>query len=156
MRSLTRIALSTSSQRGGYPSRTSARGVACRPLPALVIAVRRANVMVTMIERRATRADMLRRAVTALNLGTRATVLDLDVEVVCERAPNSFDVVTARSFGDPATTARVVDALLKDDGIGLVSEPPDDRTPTWDAALLGVARLIDDGVYQGIRRLRRP
>lgn len=125
-------------------------------LPALVIAVRRPNVMVTMIERRATRADMLRRALAALNVGKRATVLDLDAEVVCERAANSFDVVTARSFGDPATTARFVDRLLKDDGIGLISEPPDDRTPTWEAALSGVARLVDDGVYQGIRRLRRP
>ena len=125
-------------------------------LPALVIAVRRPDVTLTMIERRATRADMLRRAITALDLAGRATVLDLDAEVVCERAPNSFDVVTARSFGDPATTARFVDLLLKDDGIGLISEPPADRTPTWEAALAQGSRLIDDGVYQGIRRLRRP
>ena len=124
-------------------------------LPALVIAVRRANVMVTMIERRATRADQLRRAITALDLGTRATVLNLDAEVVCERAAKSFDVVTARSFGDPATTTRFVDALLKADGIGLISEPPDDRTATWEAALSAVSGLVDDGVYQGIRRLRR-
>jgi len=96
-------------------------------LPALVIAVRRPDVTVTMIERRATRADMLRRAITALDLAGRATVLDLDAEVVCERAPNSFDVVTARSFGDPATTARFVDLLLKDDGIGLIGSGGDGR-----------------------------
>jgi 16S rRNA G527 N7-methylase RsmG len=125
-------------------------------LPALVIAVRRGDVTLTMIERRATRADLLRRAVTSLDLGRRVTVLNVDVEVVCEDAAESFDVVTARSFSDPATTARFVDRLLNEDGIGLISEPPDDRTAAWKAALSGVGQLVDDGVYQGIRRLKRP
>ena len=125
-------------------------------LPALVIAVRRADVTLTMIERRATRADLLRRAITSLDLGKRVTVLNVDAEVVCERAGESFDVVTARSFSDPATTARFVDRLLNDDGIGLISEPPEDRTAEWEATLSGVGQLVNDGVHQGIRRLRRP
>ena len=125
-------------------------------LPALVIAVRRADAMVTMIERRATRADLLRRAITSLGLGERVTVLNLDAEVVCERAPRAFDIVTARSFSDPLTTARFIDRLLADGGIGLISEPPQDRTHAWETALVGLPELLDDGVYQGIRRLRRP
>ncbi len=124
-------------------------------LPALVIAARRADASVTMIERRASRADLLSRATTSLGLDDRVRVLNLDAEVVCERAARSFDVVTARSFSDPLTTARFIDRLLAEMGIGLVSEPPDDRTQAWDAALAGVPGLVDDGLYQGIRRLRR-
>ena len=41
---------------------------------------------------------------------------------------HAFDVVTARSFADVATTTRAIDALLAPSGVGLVSEPPVDRT----------------------------
>ena len=54
-------------------------------LPALVIAWRRADLSVTMVERRATRADLLRRAIASLDLGERAVVLNDDVSVVCDR-----------------------------------------------------------------------
>jgi 16S rRNA G527 N7-methylase RsmG len=124
-------------------------------LPALVIAWRRPDVSVTMVERRATRADLLRRAVTSLALGQRAEVVTEDVAAVATELPNAFDVVTARSFGDVVSTARFIDLLLTDDGVGLVSEPPTDRGATWAAALAEYPALLDDGVYQGIRRLIR-
>ena len=69
--------------------------------------------------------------------------------------PNAFDVVTARSFGDVAVTAGFIDMLLAEHGVGLVSEPPTDRTGIWAAALAVYPVLVDDGVYQGIRRLIR-
>ena len=69
--------------------------------------------------------------------------------------PNAFDVVTARSFADVADHRRFIDMLLAEDGVGLVSEPPTDRTETWAAALAEYPTLLDDGVYQGIRRLIR-
>jgi 16S rRNA G527 N7-methylase RsmG len=125
-------------------------------LPALVIAWRRADVAVTMIERRATRADLLRRAVTSLGLGERTVVLNADVATVADKAPRTFDVATARSFADVATTARFIDLLLGSTGVGLVSEPPTDRAEVWSSALAGFPELVDDGVYQGIRRLIRP
>jgi 16S rRNA G527 N7-methylase RsmG len=125
-------------------------------LPALVIAWRRADVAVTMVERRATRADLLRRAVTSLGLGDRGEVVNADVAEVAEKAPRAFDVVTARSFADVATTARFIDLLLASTGVGLVSEPPADRSGTWTTALASHPELTDDGVYQGIRRLVRP
>jgi 16S rRNA (guanine527-N7)-methyltransferase len=124
-------------------------------LPALVIAWRRPDVSVTMVERRATRADLLRRAITSLGIGLRTSVVNDDVAVVATELPNAFDVVTARSFGDVAITTRFIDMLLTDDGVGLVSEPPTDRGATWAAALAEYSTLVDDGVYQGIRRLIR-
>ena len=124
-------------------------------LPALVIAWRRADLSVTMVERRATRADLLRRAVTSLQLGERAAVRNSDVADVCSDAPRAFDVVTARSFGDVATTTGFIDLLLADGGLALVSEPPTDRTVLWSEVLVDHPTLADTGVYQGIRRLTR-
>jgi 16S rRNA (guanine527-N7)-methyltransferase len=125
-------------------------------LPALVIAWRRPDLAVTMVERRSTRADLLRRAVTSLALDGRASVVATDVAAVCRERPHSFDVATARSFAEPAVTAKVVDALLDAHGIGLVSEPPEDRTAIWSRALADGANLVDGGLEQGIRRLLRP
>ena len=85
----------------------------------------------------------------------RCTVLDDDVAVVCDLRWHGFDVVTARSFADVATTCRWADGLLNDAGEALVSEPPIDRSALWTAVLAGHPRLSDDGVYQGIRRLVR-
>jgi 16S rRNA G527 N7-methylase RsmG len=125
-------------------------------LPALVIAWRRHDLAVTMIERRASRADLLRRAVISLDLGERTLVLNQDVSEVCVTAPHSFDVVTARSFGDVAITTRFVDAFLSPSaGVGLISEPPVDRSAAWASVLLHYSNLVDDGVDQGIRRIGR-
>ena len=124
-------------------------------LPALVIAWRRADLTVTMVERRATRADLLRRAVSSLRLGERTTVLTADVGDVDPQAGTGFDVVTARSFADVATTARFIDRLLAATGLALVSEPPGDRSSTWSAVLAGHPTLRDDGVQLGVRVLGR-
>jgi 16S rRNA G527 N7-methylase RsmG len=124
-------------------------------LPALVIAYRRSDLIVTMVERRATRADLLRRAVAALDLGGRTIVVDNDVANVCDAVGGVFDVVTARSFADIATTARFIDRLLGEGGLALISEPPADRTEKWSVVLTELSRLADDGVHQGIRVLRR-
>lgn len=124
-------------------------------LPALVIAWRRPDVLVTMIERRATRSDLLRRAISALELGERTEVLTRDVEEVCRDAGGRFDVVTARSFADPATTVRSIDGLLAAGGLGLISEPPSDRSAAWARALVNYPGLVDRGVEQGIRVLGR-
>ena len=125
-------------------------------LPALVICRRRPDLTVTMVERRATRADLLRRAAASLRFGTRCAVLTADVSTVCAESPAGFDVVTARSFADPATTSRFIDVLLAPDGLALISEPPADRSTLWAEALVGHPALVDDGVHQGIRRLVRP
>ncbi len=124
-------------------------------LPALVIAWRRTDLTVTMVERRATRADLLRRAIAALDLGNRAMVLSEDVSTVSTRPGVGFDVVTARSFADVATTVGFVDRLLSERGSALISEPPVDRSATWSLVLAGYPTLADEGVHLGIRVLRR-
>jgi len=124
-------------------------------LPALVIAWRRPDLVVTMVERRSTRADLLRRAVASLQLDDRVSVAATDVAAVCRDQPHSFDVATARSFAEPAVTAKFIDGLLDVHGTGLVSEPPEDRTEEWSRALVEGVDLIDGGREQGIRRLLR-
>lgn len=110
-------------------------------LPGLVIASRRADLAVTLIERRGARADLLRRLVARLDLGLRVAVADGDAELLGRSAPlrGSADVVTARSFGSPEVTARVAHPYLVDAGLLVVSAPPpgDDRwsaVPDWTIA----------------------
>jgi 16S rRNA G527 N7-methylase RsmG len=124
-------------------------------LPALVIAWRRGDVTVTMVERRATRADLLRRAVRSLELADRTTVANVDVAELCIETPGCFDVVTARSFADIATTTGFVAKLLRLGGVGLVSETPTDRSDSWAVVLKAHPELEDRGADHGIRRLIR-
>ncbi len=124
-------------------------------LPALVIAVRRPDVAVTMIERRATRADMLRRAVIRLGGPDFARVVAADADDVARSEGGSYDVVTARSFGAPLVAARAAGRLLRPGGLALISEPPVGGDERWSAALLTDGELVDGGVRHGIRLLRR-
>lgn len=124
-------------------------------LPGLVIAVRRPTVRVLLVERRLTRADQLRRAVGALSLGDRVEVHAGDVRAVADGRPHSFDVVTARSFGPPAVTARWGSALLVGGGMLLVSEPPGAGDERWPTSTLDAVGLVDEGATAGIRVLRR-
>jgi 16S rRNA (guanine527-N7)-methyltransferase len=124
-------------------------------LPALVIAWRRADVVVTMVERRQARADLLRRAVSALRLDERAEVITADVDGLAEATGAAFDVVTARSFGSPERTVAAIEALLAPDGLALVSEPPTRRDAEWRAVLAERVELTDLGTEQGLRLLRR-
>jgi len=123
-------------------------------LPGLVVAARCPWLQVTLVERRARRADLLRRAVRSLDLEQRVAVLDTDVAVVAGEHPHAFDVVTARSFAAPAITARWAAALLRPGGLLIVSEPPQDDAERWPAAMLAALSLVDLGREQGIRRFR--
>ena len=124
-------------------------------LPGLVIAVRCPHLHLTLVERRATRADLLRRAVAALDLGDRVVVVADDVRVVAERSPRTFDLVTARSFAAPPITAKWASALLCPGGLLIVSEPPDDDPARWPADLLARLGLVDQGKDQGVRTFQR-
>ena len=120
-------------------------------LPGLVIAVRRPELRMTMVERRRSRADLLSRAVRSLALVDRVIVVADDVRTLAELAPRSFDAVTARSFAAPAITAKWASALLRQGGVLVVSEPPDDDPDRWPAEVLRAAGLLDQGREQGVR-----
>lgn len=124
-------------------------------LPGLVIAVRRPDLAVTLVERRVTRADLLHRAVAALGVGERVTVFAGDVAAFAERSPAAADVVTARSFAAPEITARWASALLRAGGVLVVSEPPDDDPARWPDVLLERRGLRDEGRHQGVRVFTR-
>ncbi len=125
-------------------------------LPGLVIAVRRPDVRLTLVERRTSRADLLHRAVRALGVEQRTDVVAGDVRAVA-RTGRQFDVVTARSFAAPAQFARAAAPLCTAGGIALVSEPPTDehRDERWTAELLDATGWSDEGTHNGLRRLRR-
>lgn len=126
-------------------------------LPGLVIAVRRPDVRLTLVERRATRADLLRRGVAALDVGGRVEVVVDDVRELA-RAGRTFDAVTARSFAAPLELARLAAPLCRPGGLALVSEPPSDEPDDparWPAARLASLGWVDAGRQRGIRQLRR-
>jgi 16S rRNA (guanine527-N7)-methyltransferase len=124
-------------------------------LPGLVIAVRRADLEIVLVERRHGRADLLRRAVLALGLEHRVTVLGADVAELVRTSPAGFDVVTARSFAAPSFTARCAGSLLRPGGVFVVSEPPGDDPARWPPSLLDVVGLVDLGRDDVVRTFRR-
>ena len=124
-------------------------------LPGLVIAVRRPDLLMVLVERRLARADQLRRAVSALGLDDRVSVHADDVRSLAATRPQGFDIVTARSFAAPPVTARWAGRLLRSGGVLLVSEPPVVDDTRWPADVLHAAGLADSGVVDGVRRFVR-
>jgi len=121
-------------------------------LPALVVAVRHPELELHLVERRATRADLLRYGVAALGLDDRVHVHVTDVRTFASGG-DRFDVVMARSFAAPAATVMAAAALARPGGSILVSASPDDR-PIRNALLTEVG-VVDEGVHDGIHRYRR-
>ncbi len=129
-------------------------------LPGLVIAVRRPEILMTLVERRRSRADLLQRAVLALRLSDHVQVLGGDVRQLTAARPHSFDAVTARSFGAPAVTARWAGELLLPHGFLVVSEPPEYSPNRWPEAVLAAAGLIDRDLHDigkvaGVKRFQK-
>lgn len=96
-------------------------------LPGLVIAVRLPHVKVSLVDRRERRMDLLRRACHQLGVIDHVDVVTADVRDLARKDSfrRQFDVVTARSFGEPLWTLRCAAAFLRPGGSFIVSEPPD-------------------------------
>ncbi len=95
-------------------------------VPGLIIAWALEQAEVVLVESNARRANFLHRAATFLDLDSR-------IQILCERAElvgreptlrERADVVVARSFGPPATTAECGSALVRVGGHLVVSDPP--------------------------------
>lgn len=111
-------------------------------LPGLVIAASLPHVSVTLMDRREKRTDFLRRAVNRLGFDA-VMVVTADVDrwsrdVAAGLRP-TYDIVTARGFGPPATTLTYARRLVDVDGMIVISEPPSgDRWPPELLERLGV------------------
>ena len=101
-------------------------------VPGLVVAVRRPDLEVVLVDSMAKRCRFLEEAVAALRLG--AVVVEGRAEVVGHGPMRgSAAAVTARSFGSPPVTAECAAPLLRTGGLLIVSEPPDTSLDRWPA-----------------------
>lgn len=123
-------------------------------LPGLVIAVRRPDVTLLLVERRAKRADLLRYAIRALGVDHRVSVTEVDASRVGPTRSSPADVVTARSFGAPQVLIPIAAPLLRSGGLLVVSDPPD-RQSRWEASELLTWGFEEFDHVGGVRRLRR-
>ena len=103
-------------------------------IPGLIIALDRPSLRVTLVDRRASRVDTLRRAIIALGWADRVVAVESDAEVM-SRDPafqGTFDVVVARGFADPAITLPIAARLARNGGSVIISEPPPEHGSRWD------------------------
>jgi 16S rRNA (guanine527-N7)-methyltransferase len=105
-------------------------------VPGLVIAWRRADLRLVLVDRRTTRTDHLRRLVTRLGLGDRVSVIAADVRELPRLLGRPVEAVVARGFGAPDVVLDAARPILAVSGIVVVSEPPDgpDR---WTSDVIG-------------------
>ena len=108
----------------------------------LPLAALEPQVRWTFVESSVTRADFLLRAAARLELPNPPVVVAQPAEVAGRVAElrGAFDLVVARSFGPPATTAECGAPLLRAGGTLAVTEPPGAdgaRWPVEGLALVG-------------------
>jgi 16S rRNA (guanine527-N7)-methyltransferase len=102
----------------------------------------------------------LQDACTRLGLDDRAQIVWARAEAAARdpRHRESYDVVTARSFGPPAVTAECAVGFVRRGGQILVSEPPEpdpDRWPIDGLEAFGlVAEVVHDAAPAHLVRLR--
>lgn len=118
-------------------------------VPGLVMASRRDDIQLVLVDSQQRRCAFLRQAVTTLGLSDRVRVVEDRAELAAradglrERA----DVVVARSFGPPAVTAECAVGFLRVGGHLVVSEPPDGestarRWPVEGLEALGLSPAV--------------
>jgi 16S rRNA (guanine527-N7)-methyltransferase len=111
-------------------------------VPGLVIATRRPDLQLVLVDRRATRTDHLRRLVRRVGVDDRVSVLTADVMSI--ELDADADAAVARGFGAPERTLRAGVHVVRPGGRIIVSEPPVPSPSRWPPALLrqlGVAAL---------------
>ncbi len=128
-------------------------------LPGLVVGWRRPEARLTLVDRRAARTDMLRRAVARLGWSERVEVVTGDVvELARGSWRGRFDAATARGFGPPAWTLACGAAVVRLGGRVVISEPPGepDRWHDEEIQRLGVARRPDSPAGLVVFQVERP
>ena len=102
-------------------------------VPGLAIGARWAAARGVLVESGRRRGAALRDAVAILGLEERLEVLEERAELVARRRGyrERFEIVTARSFAEPAVTAEVAAGLVTVGGALVVSEPPHPGSDRW-------------------------
>jgi 16S rRNA (guanine527-N7)-methyltransferase len=108
--------------------------------PGLVVAWVRRDLDVVLVERRATRADHLRRLVHRLAIADHVQVAGVDAAQLRVAPPAA--AVTARGFGSPQVVLETATPLLAPDGIIVVSDPPAASPHRWPDAMLRDLGLV--------------
>jgi 16S rRNA (guanine527-N7)-methyltransferase len=96
-------------------------------VPGLVLAAACSGLEIVLLDAKERRCRFLRHAVTALDLVSRAEVVEARAEEAARRPDlrERMDVVVARSFSLPAVTAECATGFLRPGGHLIVSEPPE-------------------------------
>jgi 16S rRNA (guanine527-N7)-methyltransferase len=125
-------------------------------IPGLVLAVRRTDLHVALLDRRSARTDLLRRLVHRLGVSDRVTVLAGEAAVFGRQAHyrGAFDAVACRSFGTPAVTTRMAAPFLRNGGLLVVSEPPD-SPERWMTDEVGKGGFVTCDSPDGLQVLQR-
>ena len=123
----------------------------------LPLAVLEPRVHWTLVESSVTRADFLVRAVARLELPNPPMIVAKPAEVAGRDVElrGAFDLVVARSFGPPATTAECGAPLLRTGGTLAVTEPPEADSARWSVeglALLGLVLGERVGTFQTLQQ----
>lgn len=101
------------------------------------------------------RVLLLEETVLQLGWQGRVTVVHGRAEDLARTAlRGQFDLVTARSFGPPATTAECGVGFLRPGGVLAVTEPPGATGSRWPAEGLAALSLTPLPPKQGVQRLR--
>jgi 16S rRNA G527 N7-methylase RsmG len=128
-------------------------------VPGLVLAMRRPDLRLVLLDRRTARTDLLSRLVHRLGVADRVSVLAGDAAVFGKDPVwiAAFDAVVCRSFGTPAVTARMASPFLPSNGLLVVSEPPDSpgRWSSEDVARHGLSPTTSPDGLQVLRKNHR-
>jgi 16S rRNA (guanine527-N7)-methyltransferase len=123
-------------------------------VPGLVIAWRRPDLDVVLVDRRATRTDHLRRLVARLGLGAGVRVLTAEARALPRLLGEHADAVVARGFGSPRAVVAAAAPIVVDGGLLLVSEPPG-AVDRWSEAGDEFVRRSGDGRLAVLVRVPR-
>jgi 16S rRNA G527 N7-methylase RsmG len=103
--------------------------------------------------------DLLRLACARLGFGDRVAVVTADVVDLArlDEYRGTFDVVTARAFGEPMWTLACAKPFLTERGVVIVSEPPaGDVAERWPAPALAALGLAPSStLFAQVKRFER-
>ncbi len=133
-------------------------------VPGLVALAAWPSSTAVLLDAQARRCAFLRHAVEVLGWEDRASVVEDRAERAGRAADlrEAADLVLARSFGPPSSTAECAAAFVRVGGSIVVSEPPAGSEARWVSPgleLLGLeveAFRDDDGVHVAVLRKIRP